>query len=214
MFSPEEIEDLSLDFSMANEDALDDFEDRLVEATRRSDYDVFMAVHNEFKDFCYKAGPGGRFYFDDMWKDDPRIKSLKQIKDGPKYSDVVSMLSECGPSESKDIYLLVEGANYKVLQALIRKMAILRLPDSHVYYLPGQDVSQIAEAKEEARRPAKECQGDPVELTVPSPDEVLGKMCSILEDGLRERGATEEQIDQAFGRKKRRGFFSFFRKKK
>ena len=219
MYSREELEDLSVEFSLDNDDELYAFEGDLVEATRQSDYDTFMAVYGKLKDFCYKAGPGGRFYFDNMWKDDPRIKSLKQIKDGPIYSDVVSMLQERGPSESKDIYVLVGGVNYKVLQSLIRKKEIQRIPGSHVYYLPDHDISGIVEdmrrKEEEARRIAEEYgNSGPIELTLPSAEELWDRVQPDLEEGLRAKGYTEEQIDQVFGRKKKRGFFSLFRKKK
>lgn len=218
MYSREELEDLSVEFGVTHKEDLERLEGDIVEAGRRFDYDAYMDATNRLKKFCVAGGPGGRFYFDEMWKDDPVAARLKMERDGPVYSDVVTMLTERGPSESKDIYVLVEGANYKVLQSLIRKKVVLRLPESHIYYLPDQDVSahvsKIEGAKEEARRHAEECQEGPVELTIPSTDEVLEKMFSKIEDGLREQGATEEQIDQVFGRKKKRGLFSLFRKKK
>lgn len=218
MYSREELEDLSADFEADHEEELEAFEDAMIEACRKTDYDAFMDARKRLKAFCASVGPGGQFYFDETWKDDPRAARLKASKEGPSYADVVSMLRERGPSESKDIYVLVEGANYKVLQSLIRKKVILRLPESHVYYLPDQDVSahasKIEGAKEEARRHAEECQEGPVELTIPSAEELWDRVQPEIEEGLRAKGYTEKQIDQAFGRKKKRGFFSFFRKKK
>lgn len=219
MYSTEKFEDLANEFGVNNSEMLETYEGDLVEATRKSDYDAFMAIRGKLKKFCYNAGPGGRYYFDSMWKEDPRIKKLKQIKEGPIYADVVSMLLECGPSESKDIYALVEGANYKVLQSLIRKKEIQRILGSHVYYLPGHDVSSIVSdirhKEEKSRRIVEEYAHDADhELSLPSADEVLGKMFSSVEDSLREQGATEEQIGQVFGQKKKRGFFNFWRRKK
>lgn len=210
MYSREELEDLSADFEAEHEGELESFEDDMIEAYRKADYDVFMDAWKRLKVFCVSAGPGGQFYFDETWKDDPRAARLKASKEGPAYADVVSMLQERGPSESKDIYSFVKGANYKALQALVRKGEILRLPESHVYYLPDQDVSGRAtdiKGKEAAI-------GDPAELTIPSEEEILSGVYSAIEDDLRERGATEDQIDQVFGRKKKRGFFSLFRRKK
>lgn len=216
MYSNEELEDLSIKFSL-NNDELDTFEDELVEATRQSDYDAFIAVYSRLRDFCYKAGTGGQFYFDSMYKDDPRIVRLKQSKNGPIYSDVVSMLRECGPSESKDIYLLVEGANYKVLQSLVRKKCIQRISGSHIYHLPGHDTSGIVEdmcqKEEESRRTAEDFgNNDPVELTIPSAEELWDKAQPKIKEGLRSKGYSEKQVNQVFNRKKR-GFFSLFRKK-
>lgn len=217
MYSNEELEDLSIEFSLDNGE-LDAFEGKLVEAARQSDYDAFIAVYNKLKSFCYKAGMGGQFYFDSMYKDDPRIARLKQFKNGPIYPDVVSMLRKCGPSESKDIYLLVEGANYKVLQSLVRQKCIQRIPDSHIYHLPGHNVSGIVEdmrqKEEKSRRIAEEFRkSGPVELTMPSAEELWGKVQPEIEEGLRAKGYSQKQIDQVFNRKKRRGLFSLFRKK-
>ena len=210
MYSREELEDLSADFETEHEGELESFEDDMIEAYRKADYDAFMDARKRLKVFCVSAGPGGQFYFDETWKDDPRAARIKASKEGPAYADVVSMLQERGPSESKDIYSFVKGANYKALQALVRKGEILRLPESHVYYLPGQDVSgraPVTHNKEAAI-------DDLAELTIPSEEEILSGVYSAIEDDLRDRGATEDQIDQVFGRKKKRGFFSFFRKKK
>lgn len=210
MYSREELEDLSADFEADHEEELEAFEDAMIEAYRKTDYDAFMDVLKRLKAFCVSVGPGGQFYFDETWKDDPRAARLKASKEGPSYADVVSMLKERGPSESKDIYSLVSGANYKTLQALIRKGEVLRLPDTHVYYVPGQDVSgraPVTQNKEAAI-------DDLAELTIPSEEEILSGVYSAIEDDLRDRGATEDQIDQVFGRKKKRGFFSLFRRKK
>lgn len=218
MYSMGELEDFSIEFSVDNEEELDTFESELVEATRHSDYNAFMVAYNKLKEFCYGGGPGGRFYFDDMWKDDPRIEKLKQVKNGPVYSNVVSMLRERGPSESKDIYILVEGANYKVLQSLIRKKEIQRLPCSHVYYLPEQDISGIVEdtrrREEELQRTEAEYgNDDPGELTIPPSEDFLNMVRLKAEEDLRRKGATEEQTDQIFGKKKKHKFLSIFRKK-
>lgn len=210
MYSREELEDLSADFEAEHEGELESFEDDMIEAYRKADYDAFMDARKRLKVFCVSAGPGGQFYFDETWKDDPRAARLKMERDGPVYSDVVTMLTERGPSGSKDIYSFVKGANYKALQALVRKGEILRLPESHVYYLPDQDVSgraPVAQNKEAAI-------DDLTELTIPSEEEILSGVYSAIEDDLRDRGATEDQIDQVFGRKKKRGFFSLFRRKK
>lgn len=210
MYSREKLEDLSADFEANHEEELEAFEDAMIEAYRKTDYDAFMDVWKRLKAFCVSVGPGGQFYFDETWKDDPRAARLRVSNEGPSYADVVSMLQERGPSESKDIYSFVKGANYKTLQALVRKGEILRLPDTHVYYIPGQDVSGRAPVIQNVEA----ANGVPAELTIPSEEEFLSKVYSAAEDSLRERGATEEQIDQVFGRKKKHGFFSLFRKKK
>lgn len=210
MYSREELEDLSADFEAEHEGELESFEDDMIEAYRKADFDAFMDARKRLKVFCVSAGPGGQFYFDETWKDDPRAARMKASKEGPAYANVVSMLQERGPSESKDIYSFVKGANYKALQALVRKGEILRLPESHVYYLPDQDVSgraPVTQNKEAAI-------DDLAELTIPSEEEILSGVYSAIEDDLRDRGATEDQIDQVFGRKKKRGFFSLFRRKK
>lgn len=219
MYSREELEDLSADFEAEHEGELESFEDDMIEAYRKADYDAFMDARKRLKVFCVSAGPGGQFYFDETWKDDLRAARMKASKEGPAYADVVSMLQERGPSESKDIYSFVKGANYKALQALVRKGEILRLPESHVYYLPDHDISGIVEdmrrKEEEARRIAEEYgNSGPIELTLPSAEELWDRVQPDLEEGLRAKGYTEEQIDQVFGRKKKRGFFSLFRKKK
>ncbi len=217
MLSKEELEDLSGEFSLEHQEELDALEDGIVEAGRNG-YDEYMKAWESMKAFCLSAGEGGRYYFKQIWENDPLKTRLKMEKDGPQYSDIVSMLKERGPSETKDIYVLVFGADYKGLQKLVRKGEVCRIEGSHVYHLPDQDVSEIVadlrKKEEEARRNAEEFEREgPPELTIPSADELWEKAAAKIEEGLRREGATEEQIDQVFGRKKRRGLFSIFKKK-
>lgn len=219
MYSKEDLEDLSMNFSADYDSELEVFEDHMIEATRNLDYDSFMTVFNKLKAFCFSKGEGGKHYFDNMYRDDPRISTLKQIKEGPIYKDVVTMLRERGPSQSKDIYLLVEEADNKLLQALTRKKEILRISGTHYYYLPDQDVSGIVEKlhrkDEDLRKIAEEYEKDGSPgITMPSTEEVTELLMQRYEEHLREEGLTEKQIDTVMGRKKKQGFLSFFRRNK
>ena len=139
------LEDSELDFEEGHREKIEYLENAMIKATRNSDYDTFMAMWNEMKELCESGGAGGIHYFSQFYSNDPRIKELKQIKDGPKYHSVLDMLSEEGPSESKDIYMLVENADYKMLRSLVSKKAIKRIPDSAIYYIDGQDISKVVE---------------------------------------------------------------------
>lgn len=72
MYSREELEDLSADFEADHEEELEAFEDAMIEAYRKEDYDAFMDARKRLKAFCASVCPGGQFYFEETWKDDPR----------------------------------------------------------------------------------------------------------------------------------------------
>ena len=187
----------------------------MIKATRNSDYDTFMAMWNEMKELCESGGAGGIHYFSQFYSNDPRIKGLKQIKDGPKYHSVLDMLSEEGPSESKDIYMLVENADYKMLRSLVSKKAIKRIPDSVIYYIDGQDISKVVERirsqKIREKRIAEEYTGKVPELTFPSEEEFHGMMYRALEN-IQSQAETRKKSEKTLTRK-RKGIFSLFSKK-
>lgn len=216
MLLPEELEDLEDDFLVEHSEEIDAFDGEMVDASKRSDYDAFMKAWKSLKELCFAGGEGGKFYFERMWKNDPRIKDLERIKAGPLYSDVVSMLSEYGPSESKDIYALVSGADYKALQKLVRTGSVLRIEGSHIYYLPGQEVSgitaRLSKAEEDARAVEEEFKDVSEELTIPSTDELVRMISDKAEEIIRNEDGPQDRADRG-EKKKRRGFLSFFKKK-
>lgn len=208
----EELEDLEFDFEEGYGQKIEYLENAMIEATRNSDYDTFMEMWNGMKDLCQNAGDGGKYYFSQFYENDPRIKKLKQIKDGPVYHTVLEMLHDQGPSESKNIYGLVENANYETLRSLVRKKVIKRIPDSSIYYIDGQDISESVEEirrrQESARRIAEECAGNIPELTIPSEEKVkdmIHHTLVVLQDQAEAERETEKNPE-----KRRKGIFSFF----
>jgi len=209
------LEDSELDFEEGHREKIEYLENAMIKATRNSDYDTFMAMWNEMKELCESGGAGGIHYFSQFYSNDPRIKELKQIKDGPKYHSVLDMLSEEGPSESKDIYMLVENADYKMLRSLVSKKAIKRIPDSAIYYIDGQDISKVVERirsqQMREKRIAEEYTGKIPELTFPSEEEFHGMMYRALEN-IQSQAETRKKSEKTLTWK-RKGLFSLFSRK-
>lgn len=176
----------------------------------------FIKAMSEAKKFCYSHGHGGKEYYRNMWKNDPRvIRAKRELELYKKYPaglndesvkiEIIDFLKTKGPASKTDIYKLfgdVFGAKITpVLKNLLKQGTIQEDASTYpkLFFLPEPGATDKVLA---VRRTQKEHHGMIDEIAA-MPDE--GLTISIAEKDIADRidSIAAELLPQ-----KKKGLFS------
>ncbi|WAW15749.1 TerB N-terminal domain-containing protein [Peptostreptococcus equinus] len=164
-FSRTEKEDkLSHEFSLKYSSQISNQEDKIYKASWKvadldtrdkkiNQYKKCLDLYENFKDFCYSKGDGGKIYFDDMWEhchnssdpcfsfgDRERDRMNELIKERDIYlPGILDTINKNDGVIQKDIYTLLPDIPKSTIQKLIRELEsedkIIRIKKSGSYEL-------------------------------------------------------------------------------